>query len=100
VLARGTPPAGRTSAAFKALEAKIDKLVAGLDHDDDHPTMLKKKWYTVRETALSLGLKPGTIRQACNLGRIPDARKTSNGWRIPRAAIERIENEGLPPISK
>lgn len=39
-----------------------------------------------------------TIRLACNESRVPDAEKTESGtWLIPREAVLRILNEGLPP---
>jgi len=42
--------------------------------------------------------KPYTIRLACNEGRIPDAQKLDNGgWRIPRMAVVRVLEEGIPP---
>ncbi len=39
-----------------------------------------------------------TVRLACADGRIPDAYKRANGqWTIPRAAVVRILEEGIPP---
>jgi hypothetical protein len=42
--------------------------------------------------------RPFTLRLACNDSRIPEATKLSNGkWVIPREAVLRILNEGVPP---
>jgi hypothetical protein len=42
--------------------------------------------------------QPYTIRLAGNEGRVPDATKLdSGGWHIPRMAVIRILEEGIPP---
>ena len=55
----------------------------------------------VAELTQSHGLKkyrPFTIRLACKDGRIPDAEKREDGsWAIPREAVLRILQEGIPP---
>jgi hypothetical protein len=42
--------------------------------------------------------KPFTVRLASKDGRIPEASKVDDGsWHIPKAAVERILSEGIPP---
>ena len=82
------------SAAIRGLEAKIDGIANGNERDEP---VKRKEWYTTKEAAdLLPDYTAGTLRQACNLGRIPDAKKVGREWRIPLAAINRIANEGLP----
>ena len=63
---------------------------------------LAQEWYTVPEAAELTGLRPFTVRQACNLGRIrEDWRKKdirTGKWRVHRDAITWIRNHGLPPV--
>jgi hypothetical protein len=65
---------------------------------------LVQEWYTVPEAAELTGLRPFTLRQACNLGRIrEDWRKKdirTGKWRVHRDAITWIRNHGLPPLSR
>ena len=65
---------------------------------------LTKEWYTVDEAAKLTKLRPYTIRQACNLGRIQDDWRKKDSrtgkWRIHRDAITWIRNHGLPPVSQ
>jgi hypothetical protein len=95
------PPARHQSdvtGAITALEAKLDQL-ASQTKPEREPT--KKEWYTPKETTEVVPqYKEATIRQACNLGRIPEAKKISRQWRIPREAVERIANLGLPPLAE
>lgn len=57
-----------------------------------------KEAYTVDEVAKKTKLAPYTIRQACNKRRIKGAYKAKDGaWRIPRADLTDILNNGLPP---
>ena len=69
--------------------------------------VIEKEFYSVDEVA-ERTQREGvtkynkfTIRQACNLGRIPGAKKSHTGckWLIPYEAVKRILNEGLPPPS-
>jgi hypothetical protein len=69
--------------------------------------VIEKEFYSVEEVA-ERTQREGvtkyskfTIRQACNLGRIPGAKKSHTGrnWRIPHETVRRILNEGLPPQS-
>jgi uncharacterized protein (UPF0548 family) len=64
---------------------------------------LTKEWYTVEETAKWTKLRPYTIRQACNLGRIKDdwtkKDERTGKWRIHRNAVVQIQNHGLPPVN-
>ena len=84
------------TAAIKALENKLDRITAGMNGRDEADT---KDWYTPKEAAEVVPrYKEATIRQACNLGRIPEARKISRQWYIPREAVERLANLGLPPL--
>jgi len=56
-----------------------------------------KEAYTVEEVAKKTNYALFTIRQACNKGRIRDARKGRDGaWRIPHASLLDIINNGLP----
>jgi hypothetical protein len=81
--------------AIKALEEKLDQIVIGGQRKGD---TLKKEWYTPKEASeITSRYKAATIRQACNLGRIPEAKKVSRQWYIPHQAVERIANLGLPP---
>ncbi|WP_237225524.1 hypothetical protein [Rubinisphaera sp. JC750] len=66
--------------------------------------MLNKGEYSVREVSRltqAHGVKPAketTVRLACWDGRIPDARQNeSNHYLIPRDAVIRILDEGIPP---
>ncbi|MEQ8853634.1 helix-turn-helix domain-containing protein [Gimesia sp.] len=63
-----------------------------------HQQSIVKEFYTVKEAAEKVGLAPWTIRQACNKGRISDAKKhpRSGDWRIPHQSITQIQNEGMP----
>jgi hypothetical protein len=62
-----------------------------------------KEWYNVREVAemtAKYGVtsyKPWTIRDACNQGRVPGAKRHGgrSRWLIPHAAVMSILNEGL-----
>jgi len=84
--------------AVTALEQKLDRILEQLRGDDPSP---KKNWYTTKEAAEALpSYKETTLRQACNLGRIPDAKKINREWRIPRKAVELISNVGLPAPGK
>ena len=95
------PPARNqpdVTAAIKELEDKLDRITAGTNGRDEADM---KDWYTPKEAAEVLSqYKEATIRQACNLGRIPEAEKISRQWRIPREAVERIANLGLPPLAE
>jgi hypothetical protein len=56
-----------------------------------------KEAYTVEEVAERTKYKPFTVRQACNKGRVKGAYKGRDGaWRIPRASLLDIVNNGLP----
>ena len=71
--------------------------------EERQASSLTKDWYTVDEVAKLTKLRPYTIRQACNFGRIQDDWKKKDvrtgKWRIHRDAIVQIQNEGLPPVS-
>ncbi len=57
-----------------------------------------KEAYTVNEVADKTKLKPYTIRQACNRGRIKGAYKgRDHAWRIPNASLLDLLTNGLPP---
>ena len=67
--------------------------------------MLVKSLYSISNTSQlteSYGIKayrPYTIRKACSDGRISEAQKLDDGktWAIPREALLRILDEGIPP---
>jgi hypothetical protein len=69
--------------------------------------VIEKEFYSVEEVAERtqragvIKYTKFTIRQACNLGRIPGAKKSNTGrhWLIPYEAVRRLLNEGLPPQS-
>src|SRR4051812_30596810 len=80
--------------------AAIEQCVATPDVD----RILSKTHYSCREVAeltQRYGTKKAkefTVRYACSKGRIPEAEKFDDGiWRIPREAVQRILNIGLPP---
>jgi hypothetical protein len=68
---------------------------------------VEKEVYTTEEvaerlTALKRKVTPWTVRQWCNLGQVPGAKKVRgqgrNGeWRIPHEALLRLQNEGPLP---
>ncbi|GAG00849.1 unnamed protein product, partial [marine sediment metagenome] len=95
------PPARNqpdVTAVIKALEDKLDRVAAGMNGRDETD---KKDWYTPKEAVEVVPrYKEATIRQACNLGRIPEAKKISRQWYIPREVVERIANLGLPPLAE
>lgn len=57
-----------------------------------------KQWFTVAEASHTSGISEYSWRQACNLGRITDCRKSENGhsWRIHRSAVLAARENGLP----
>ncbi|MFL5330262.1 MAG: helix-turn-helix domain-containing protein [Gemmataceae bacterium] len=63
-----------------------------------------KAWFTPEELATRLGKSPFTAREWCRHGRIKAKKRSSGrgsslGWIISREEVERIEREGLLPIS-
>lgn len=65
---------------------------------------LSQEWYMVSDAAALVGLRPYTLRQACNLGRIREdwCKKgvRSGKWRIHRDAITWVRNHGLPSVDR
>ncbi len=62
---------------------------------------IQKEAYTTKEVAERLERAEWTVRQWCNLGKVPEAYKVHgkgrNGeWRIPHEAVVRIQNKGEP----
>lgn len=98
----------------KSLEGKVlkgfeEKVLAELAEvrrllEAQRANELAQEWYTVPEAAELVGLRPYTLRQACNLGRIPEdwCRKDSRTgkWRVHRDAVISIRNHGLPPVDR
>jgi hypothetical protein len=64
---------------------------------------VEKEWYTTEEAAERLGRKVWPVRQWCNKGQVPGAKKVrgkgrAGEWRIPHEGLVRLQNEGpLPP---
>ena len=56
----------------------------------------ERKFYAVDEVAELTGLKPWTIRQACNKGRVKASKGDDGRWRIPHDELVRLQEEGLP----
>jgi len=85
----------------------IDRRLATIEYVLAAPRLaevISKPRYSCSETAkLSemYGVKkyrPFTVRLACKDHRIPDADKLEDGsWAIPRQAVLRILEEGIPP---
>ena len=62
-----------------------------------------KEWYTIAESAESLGKAEFTVREWCRLGRVnahkrPCGRGRTQEWIISHNEIERIKNKGLLPV--
>lgn len=83
-------------------QERLELLVSEL-HASVATPALTKAFYTTAEAAVLLQRKPFTVRQWARLQRI-HAEKTHSGrgldpeWRISKAEIIRIQNEGLLPI--
>jgi len=85
----------------------IEKHLASIERFLAKPNLgelLVKGAYSVDEVAElthTHGVKsyqPFTVRLACKEGRIPESSKLEGGkWVIPRQAVLRILQEGLPP---
>ena len=90
---------------LRATLAAIDGKIEEMRHTllEQRTSQLDKEWYTIAETSAATGFKPFTLRQCCNLGRIPEQwtnkHHRTGEWRIHRDAIEQIRNRGLPPIT-
>jgi hypothetical protein len=92
---------------FMELLKSLDSRLARIELTMTKPNLneaLIKTYYSCAEVAeltKQFGTKPAekfTIRLACSDGRIPNAEKFSDGrWRIPRDAVMRILDVGLPP---
>jgi hypothetical protein len=64
-----------------------------------------RDYYTTAEAAKLLGKRPFTVREWCRHGRVrcakaPSGRGLDGEWRISRAELERIRNEGLLPLPR
>lgn len=62
----------------------------------------QKECYTTAEAAAILGRRPFTVREWCRHGRVNAVkadcgRGASDEWRISRAELDRIRNDGLLP---
>ncbi len=71
------------------------------------PPAEPKEWYSTEEFADLVNLKPWTIRDRCNRGKMPEARKLTKeeagrngGWVIHREAFDRYQREGLIPARR
>jgi hypothetical protein len=89
-------------AIIKALTADVAEIKSELAEIKELLTAERgevvKEAYTVEEVAKKTKYAAFTLRQACNKGRIKDARKGKDGaWRIPHASLLDIINNGLPP---
>lgn len=99
--------------------SKLDRVTELLESLIALQSQPSKEWYTPGEVAEQSHTRGGTayshwtITEACNQGRIPEARKkgdteqtspykTEKGdkrrWLIPLAALQRILSLGLPPL--
>lgn len=86
---------------------RIDKRLSTIETvlaKPDLQTVLVKDNYTVAEVADLTQVygqqkyKTFTVRQACNRGYVDGAYKTDSGsWRVPRTAVLRVLQDGLPP---
>lgn len=91
------------TSTIQAEIAELKEMLQGLQQPS-----LEKEYYSVKEVAERTQregvakYKAFTIRQACNTGRIPEAKKSRTGtqWLIPRSVLDRILSEGLPTVSK
>ena len=89
------------------LVKSIDRRLASMErclNKPDLANVLTKGEYSPAEVAAmsqDYGTQPAaakTIAMACWDRRIPDAVKNDGGhWRIPRAAVIRIFEQGIPP---
>ncbi|MBX9583978.1 MAG: helix-turn-helix domain-containing protein [Gemmataceae bacterium] len=62
----------------------------------------QKEFYTTAEAAAILGRRPFTVREWCRHGRVNAVkadcgRGATEEWRISRAELDRIRNDGLLP---
>jgi excisionase family DNA binding protein len=77
-----------------------------LDHIEEKMALSREKeTYTVDEAAKRLNRSTWTVRQWCNKGQVPGAKKVhgmgrTGEWRIPHDALIRVQNEGPFPLPK
>lgn len=89
--------------ALKRIEQRLIAIEAVLTKPAVNEALVKAMYSCAEISELSqvFGLKkyrPYTVRLACSDGRVPEADKRDDGaWTIPREAVLRILNEGLPP---
>ena len=110
---RPTLPANSSAPAttpYQSEVARILTLVQSLHNRlDDIENMMalnrEKETYTVEEAAHRLNRSTWTVRQWCNKGQVPGAKKVrgmgrTGEWRIPHEALVRAQNEGPLPLAR
>lgn len=61
---------------------------------------LMEAFYSTGGVAKALGVSPDRVRQLCESG-VVTAEVTAGGqWRIPKAEIDRLKRDGLPPVPR
>ncbi len=88
---------------FEAVNERLDRIEAALTVLVARET--RKDWYSTAEVASILKKAEFTVREWCRLHRI-NSEKAQSGrgrtreWRISAAELERLQKEGLLPLSK
>jgi hypothetical protein len=90
----GQPAPEQPNEQLDKIKAALSRLEQRLEKPAPPPP--EKSHYTVREAAEATGYGEWTLRQACNKGRVQADKGPDGKWRISRAQITRIVNEGLP----
>jgi transposase len=66
---------------------------------------VEKETYNTEEVAQRVGRAEWTVRQWCNKGQVPGAKKVhgrgrQGEWRIPHEELVRLQNDGPLPINR
>jgi hypothetical protein len=89
---------------LKRIEQRLSSIESQIGSRRPLYDVVSREQYSCSETAdLSQthgvrAYKTYTVRLACNEGRITEAWKLEDGsWRIPRSAVLRVLEDGIPP---
>jgi excisionase family DNA binding protein len=91
---------GPSAAWPETVVALLESLHKRLDNVEEHLSLsVVKDTYTVQEAAERLNRSDWTVRQWCNKGQVPGARKVpgkgrTGEWRIPHDALVKVQNDG------
>src|SRR4051812_3170812 len=89
---------------LKSTNERLDSLNDRLDRIEERLAMnVVKEAYTTEEGAERLGRSHWTVRQWCNKGQVPGAKKVrgkgrTGEWRIPHEVLVKLQAEGPGPL--